>query len=255
MSGYEPFPVDADSNRVETTVDPRLAGRWRRFFAWLVDLVAMTAIAFATAFVLAFVVALVSDGDLDEDSGSAAFYGVILLIAVFYYPLLMRRSGRRNGQTLGKQLLGVRVVTREGEPVTFGRAFRRDVLGTTVINFFTGGLYFLADYPVGLLTDRRQTLHDRIAATFVFRADVAVGPLADSSPFGTEQPPRAAAPPARQPEREQEPPPSPTPPPVTPPIPEPAQQRPAEQPSQPWTPPRSPDYDRQRDEVNRAFGR
>lgn len=234
MSGYEPFPVDADSNRVETTVDPRLAGRWRRFFAWLVDLLVLSIIGFAVAIGLAL-----AAPDMDEDALGAILIVVWLALALLYYPLLMRREGRRNGQTLGKQWLKVRVVTREGVPVTFWRGVRRDVLGTSLLNAISSGLYALVDYPVGLFTDRRQTLHDRIAATFVFRADVAVAPVADSSPFGTEQQPRAAAQPTPEPRPQPQ-----------------REPRPAEQPpSQPWTPPRSPDYDRQRDDVNRAFGR
>jgi len=188
MSGYEPFPADARADRPEPAVDPRLASRWRRFWALLVDTLAVM----LGGFVASVAAAAATD---DEDVIGAVFLLVWLALVLLYYPLLMRRRGRRNGQTLGKQLLGVRVVTREGTPVTFGRSFRRDVLGTTVLSFLSSGLYTLADYPVGLFTDRRQTLHDRIGATFVFRADVAVRAAAeeppaivhDAAPFESDQ--------------------------------------------------------------------
>src|SRR5690242_14579036 len=134
MSGYEPFPSGAASGYAESSVDPRLAGRWRRFWALVIDSLVVT----FGAFVVGMVVAAVSD---DGDVVGAIFLLVWLGLVLLYYPLLMCRGGRRNGQTLGKQWLGVRVVTREGVPVTFGRSFRRDVLGTTVLSFISSGLY------------------------------------------------------------------------------------------------------------------
>jgi uncharacterized RDD family membrane protein YckC len=217
MSAYEPYPVSETSNQLEQD-DERLASRWRRFWAWLIDLLVMVVIA---GIVVGGIVLAVG---ADDDLAIGLVWLGYVLIVLLYYPLTMRREGARNGQTFGKQLLGVRVVTAEGVPVTFWRAARRDVLGTTAINVVSGGLYSLIDYPFGLFDKQRQCLHDKIGATFVFRAGAARDPLDPSDP----QPPT--------------PPREPTPPPKAP----------REQPRNLWAPPaRSRDYD----EINRAFGR
>ncbi|HST40257.1 MAG TPA: RDD family protein [Conexibacter sp.] len=215
MSAYEPFPV-SESSSEPTQDDTRLASRGRRFWAWLLDLLFMVLIAglVVGAIALAF--------GADEDLAIGLIYGGYVLVLLLYYPLTMQRDGARNGQTFGKQLLKVRVVTAEGVPVTFWRAARRDVLGTTAINVVSGGLYSLVDYPFAFFDKRRQCVHDKIGATFVFRADAARDPLA---PDDGPEPPR-------------------TPPPSPPPA--------AEQPRNLWAPPsRSNEYD----EINRAFGR
>ncbi|MDW5596763.1 RDD family protein [Conexibacter stalactiti] len=215
MSAYEPFPVSEASNQLVQD-DARLASRWRRFWALLID-----------AFFMVVVAAIVVGGaafafGADEDLAIALIYVGYALVLLLYYPLTMRREGARNGQTFGKQLLKVRVVTAEGVPVTFWRAARRDVLGTTAINLISGGLYALVDYPFGLFDKRRQCVHDKIGATFVYRADAPRDPLAPDAP----EPPRTPPPP----------------PPAT------------EQPRNLWAPP-SPSPSRDYDEINRAFGR
>lgn len=189
MSGYEPSP-DA------TTVDPRLADRWRRALALVIDIFGVCVVGFMGLMVIELV------ADLDDPTPSAIAYCWLAGLFLLHDPVLMCRAGARNGQTFGRQALGVRVVTREGRPIGFWRAARRTWLGSYLIAFFTVGLYWIADYATGLISDRRQTLHDHIGGTFVFRADVDVermpqGPLpADERPFESDQwaPPGYSAP-------------------------------------------------------------
>src|SRR4051794_32942201 len=42
---------------------------------------------------------------------------------LFYAPVLMMRDGPRNGQTWGKQIVGIRVIRDNGEAFTVGSAF------------------------------------------------------------------------------------------------------------------------------------
>jgi uncharacterized RDD family membrane protein YckC len=74
------------------------------------------------------------------------------------------------GQTLGKWLLGIRIVRGHGEPATFGR-----LLGLRYAPLFAigavpmvGQLFGLADALFIFAADRR-CLHDRIADTIVIR--------------------------------------------------------------------------------------
>lgn len=215
MSAYEPFPV-SDTSNAPVRDDPRLASRWRRFWALIVD-----GLLLGVVVVAALLVGIAAGVDDQSDDFALIGYGTYVILLLFYYPLTLSRDGEHNGQTFGKQLLKVRVVTVEGGPVTFWRGARRDVLGTSVLGFLTGGLYSLIDCPWALFDGRRQALHDKIASTYVYRADAERDPswTPSSSPF-------ESAPPAVQ------------------------------APTQTWQPPVSPPKPPpDNDDMNRVFGR
>jgi uncharacterized RDD family membrane protein YckC len=78
------------------------------------------------------------------------------------------------GQTPGKRLMGVRVVSTDGGPVRPGMAFRR------VIGLWLAWILLLG-YLMVLIDDRRQGLQDKLANTFVVYApvdDAGVRPIA-----------------------------------------------------------------------------
>lgn len=74
----------------------------------------------------------------------------------------------RYGQTLGKRLLGLRIVQAGGSRATFGRIFWRRIVLTGVIEAvpLLGWIFALVD-PLFVFSATRQTLHDRIAGTIV----------------------------------------------------------------------------------------
>lgn len=65
------------------------------------------------------------------------------------------------GQTIGKRMVGVRVVRLDGEPITWWHAFER--AGGYAAGFATGLLGFLQVY----WDPNRQAIHDKIAGTVV----------------------------------------------------------------------------------------
>lgn len=65
------------------------------------------------------------------------------------------------GKTLGKALLGLRVVRTNGRPLTFRPALRR------VIGYYISFLALFIGYLWILLDDRRQGWHDKFADTVV----------------------------------------------------------------------------------------
>ncbi|MDO8212888.1 RDD family protein [Conexibacter sp. CPCC 206217] len=249
MSAYEPYPTDAASTDAKAPQpledDERLASRWRRFWAIVLDGIFIA----IPVFVIAIVVA-VSTGDSDADGTATAItiYAVYALAVLLYYPLTLSRRGAHNGQTFGKQLMKVRVVTSEGVPVTFWRGALRDVLGTTVLSVMTSGIYSLIDYPFGLFDKRRQCLHDKIAKTYVYRADASREPQALTDwpqPAQAQWPPPAAPSPTERwqawPEPDA-PTPAPAPAPTVPQEQPPRTPAPAgEAPQQSWAPPSAPE--------------
>ena len=78
-----------------------------------------------------------------------------------------------NGQTPGKQLVGIRVMKATGEPSGWGLTFvRQFVVQGLVIGFLsavTGGIVFAVNYLLPLFDKNKQALHDKMVATVVVK--------------------------------------------------------------------------------------
>ena len=100
---------------------------------------------------------------------SLAYFIAVLL----YAPVLMKRPGAQNGQTWGKQILGIRVVRDSGQPVEFGFAMLREVVVKYLLFSFVGGFFFsiptIVNYLWPLWDDENRCLHDMIASSHVVR--------------------------------------------------------------------------------------
>jgi uncharacterized RDD family membrane protein YckC len=137
---------------------------WTRAGGFLLDQL----IVAGTVLVLAFAVALVVH-DPGREVDSSLLYAIAIVVGVLYAPLLMARGGERNGQTLGKQVLGIRVVRIDGEPVTVWTGVLRTVVAQQLLIAVTFYLYAVVDYLWPLRDARNQALHDKIAKTWVLR--------------------------------------------------------------------------------------
>ncbi len=241
MSAYEPYPTSAASDAPLPSAVPAapLASRGRRFAAVAIDVLIVWVPAMAIAVVLGLVLSADAATETEEEDIVAGVFILVIVATTALYLFaylcpLLGRAGARNGQTLGKQWMGVRVVTATGAPVTYGCAVKRELLGTWVPNLITG-IYSLFDYGWGLFDDRRTCLHDKIASTYVIRAD---------APFATGQPlyppAHGYAPPPAPPRYGQQPWGQPAQPPAQPPQAQPPQQAAAEAPRHRWAPPSSP---------------
>jgi uncharacterized RDD family membrane protein YckC len=107
------------------------------------------------------------------------------VFSVLYAPYFMHRPAERNGQTLGKQWTGIRVIRDDGTAFGWGWAFLRELvikgIGLSVassiastITFFLlgagGMLPYLLDYLWPLWDDQNRAVHDMVAQTHVVRA-------------------------------------------------------------------------------------
>jgi uncharacterized RDD family membrane protein YckC len=78
------------------------------------------------------------------------------LFGIGYYVFFLTSYGA----TLGKMAVGVKVVTPDGGPISFGRAVAR-YFCTSFLEPFTLGIGYL----IALFDDQNRTLHDRICGT------------------------------------------------------------------------------------------
>lgn len=120
-------------------------------------------------------------GDDGSGAGIAALIGgamltvlVIVVVSLIYAPLLMQRDGAHNGQTWGKQLLGIRVIRNDGRPMNIGTAALREVvlknLAVGIASSIIPLIPFLLDYLWPLWDEENRALHDMAASTHVVRA-------------------------------------------------------------------------------------
>ncbi len=85
----------------------------------------------------------------------------------------MIRDGARNGQTLGKQLVGIAVVRDNGQPFGFGAAVLREVvlkqLAVWIASTIIPIIPWFLDYFWPLWDDENRALHDMGASTHVIK--------------------------------------------------------------------------------------
>ncbi len=86
---------------------------------------------------------------------------VSFIVGVAYHWYFMTQ---RDGQTPGKQLVGIRVVRADGEPLTATDAIMR------YIGYYINTAVLMLGWIWALFDDRRQGWHDKIANTLVIQA-------------------------------------------------------------------------------------
>jgi uncharacterized RDD family membrane protein YckC len=155
-----------------------LSGWWRRAGAQLID-----GIVIGVVVTLLIILITAAAGGVGFLGGDATGYGGIVLgllfsmliatgVALLYAPMYMART---NGQTLGKQAMGIRVVRPKGQPVDFLWSVLREVVVKTLLfagigGSFTFGLAWLLDVLWPLWDDENRALHDLIVDSRVVRA-------------------------------------------------------------------------------------
>jgi uncharacterized RDD family membrane protein YckC len=151
-----------------------LATWWSRVGALLLD----GLIAYVPWIVLS-VPLFVVDTTGTNIAGGIILGAGLLFAYVFYAAAFMARGGERNGQTLGKQIVGIRVIRDDGDPYNFGTAFVREFLVRQLLFGVIGGLFFglaqLLDYLWPLWDETNRALHDMIVSSHVVRADPPPG--------------------------------------------------------------------------------
>ena len=135
-----------------------LATRYERIFTWFLDLL----IAGAIAGVFALFLSIFS-------APTGVYAAIGLLVGLLYGPVFLTRDGARNGQSPGKQIVGLRVVKADGTPVDLKTAIIREsllkyLIGTTVF------LFLVVSWAMSLGREDRRALHDRISGTYVPRS-------------------------------------------------------------------------------------
>lgn len=96
-----------------------------------------------------------------------------LVLLIGYASFLMARDGDHNGQTYGKQMLGIRAIRDDGTPWDFGSAALREIvlkgLAVSIASSIIPVIPFLLNYLWPLWDDSDRALHDMAVKSHVVR--------------------------------------------------------------------------------------
>ncbi|HVG22965.1 MAG TPA: RDD family protein [Thermoanaerobaculia bacterium] len=138
----------------------RLSGFWQRAGAYMLDYLIQLVAMYA------FMIPIGLLGGLTSKNGQPywilVMYPIGFAVVIAYEALML---SMKDGQTVGKMALRIRVVRPDGSPLTKGQAWGRAVMRLIF------GCLFLVDYLVFFFTAERTTLHDMVVGTRV--VDVA----------------------------------------------------------------------------------
>jgi uncharacterized RDD family membrane protein YckC len=153
----------ADDDRLDQP-----AGFWRRMGAGVFDLVFLMtgALVLFLEMIVAVPLASSSRGEMFDTAETAALWTVLVLVwygtSVLLLPgLYYTLTEGAFGQTLGKALFGIVVVSADGQPIGYGRAFAR--LLTLPYALLPAGLGLLW----AAIPPQKRAWHDYISATRV----------------------------------------------------------------------------------------
>ena len=148
-----------------------LAGWGSRVGAYVIDFfILLIPVGVLTAIVIGIAAGSDTGAILTGVLGFIAY----LVVAFLYAPLLMAREGERNGQTWGKQAVGIRVVRDSGERMSFGWGALREIvvkgLAVGIASSIIPFIPWLLDILWPLWDDQNRALHDMVVSTHVVQA-------------------------------------------------------------------------------------
>ena len=156
----EIYITQSDLNEGDTEVaqnDAVYAGFWLRFWAYLIDIIAIWSLDHL------LIKPIFKALNLSQYDFTILSPITIGSAVVFYlYFLLMTKY---LGQTLGKMVLGLKVVSLKEESLSWGTVFFREVIGRFIVRTLMFGFTYIL---VGVLP-KKQGLHDIFSDTSVIQ--------------------------------------------------------------------------------------
>lgn len=135
----------------------RYAGFWMRLWAYLVDVIVVFSIS-------GIFTSMLSLSDSFSTFSLLGFWSANALVSgIFYYSYFLIMT-KLTGQTLGKMIFNLKVISENGEILTWFDLFFREVIGRFIYNAL---LIMKLVYLVIAFTPKKQGIHDMIGKTIV----------------------------------------------------------------------------------------
>jgi len=157
-------------------IRPRPAGFWIRALAAVIDLVLFALVQFS----LRLIGRRMVGADVESAMTVGPTAGFFTLIFAAAYTTVLHCLA---GQTIGKMIVGVRVIAGEDTPLPFGAALLRFAA------YFASAATFMLGFVMAGLRHDKRALHDLIAGT---RVEYLTQPDAPTTPPAATSGPVAA---------------------------------------------------------------
>jgi len=152
----------------------RYAGFWLRFVAYIIDDIIMGFVGFLISipFIGGIVFSAIGIGENPENTENlvkglvgilGSVFGLIVVAVILGWLYFALMESSKSQATLGKMALGLKVTDLDGDPISFARATAR-YFGKII-----SGMILYIGYILAGLTEKKQALHDIMAACLVVR--------------------------------------------------------------------------------------
>lgn len=141
------------------------ASFWTRLAAYLIDRVILIVIMIGIVAVTSMIIAGLGLGGTTKGGADAGALIIVLAAAIAFiampaaYFVYFEQS--QSGMTPGKRLFGIRVADLDGDRISIGASFLRNLVAAI------SGAFYCVGHVVAAFTERHQALHDLAAKTIV----------------------------------------------------------------------------------------
>jgi uncharacterized RDD family membrane protein YckC len=155
--------INTNLNRKLETKDVTVVGFGPRLAATLIDGAMVGFLGFMLAFILGFIAIFTNMVNPGQVNGVLELLTVLCLLffSIFYYIGFWTTDG----QTMGKTIVGLKVIRTDGTQLSVGRALLRYIGYVVSASLFSIGFLWAAFDP------KRQGWHDKLAGTLVVYAE------------------------------------------------------------------------------------
>lgn len=167
---YNPFAAPESDLAPEIYIDTTgkfvYAGFGARLGALIVDGIVTQICMFLVGLVVGFSIVAGGQGDQRTIATMQAGLNLLSIVFVWLYYALQESSDAQ--ATIGKRVMGIRVLDLSGQQLSFGRATGRH-FGKLISGLLLGIGYFIQPF-----TERKQALHDIMAGAIVVKGHSTV---------------------------------------------------------------------------------
>lgn len=155
----------SENQNVPETHLGNYAGFVTRLVAFIIDQIIVGAMIFLIGVVARYVYGMFNVNEWlgIERLSTIIMAAIVVLLSISVVLIYFLGFWQLSGQTVGKWLMGVRIVRTSGERITGRRALIR------YLGYWLSAILFLG-YLWVLVDDRRQGLHDKLGGTYVVYA-------------------------------------------------------------------------------------
>lgn len=158
-------PPEARVDDVVPEGEIELADRGTRLGAAIIDGIMLVALNFGIAMMMGINMFSMTEQPSIAQQTMLAVIGLVVFLAVNGYLLA------KNGQTIGKKLLSIKIVRTDGSKITLGRIIGLRWLPMMIVGFIPifGAIISLVNVLL-IFRESRKCLHDNIADSIVIKA-------------------------------------------------------------------------------------